>query len=529
MKSPARHLPSAKSQDRIWDIYIIFSAVGLLFSILFFVFLYNQTVQKEYADIQESTSRLVSSIDHELAIMTIGVRTMKMMAEDYILELSIPTNHPVEKLVSVQERDGYSLRTGNGSSADQMGSLTGIGPIPAVGSDTEKEMKMALSLTSIFRSLAARDSNIPWSYYTSAKKFLYVYPWVSEKDFFFSETTHELPFYSGATPENNPGRSLFWTPVYEASAGKGLMVTVSAPVYNGDQFLGSVSIDIVIKAFSWMLDQNPIEYSSTHIIEANGQPIYNPVLLENDIAVSQLLSDGRTDVGGYLVTVYPLQTVKWYIVIKTDKADVQKKAFALSIPYALMVLFLFCNFVLAAMLSRSQRRVRELSVRDSLTGLLNRRSFDETLRTEFSHIRRVGGTLALAILDIDYFKRYNDKYGHRNGDMILVTVASVLSQVLKRSSDYIFRIGGEEFAILAYIDNPDQLKPLMEKIRQSIMDQRIIHEDSPFKYLTISLGAVINSKENWMDVDVAYQKGDQALYQAKNSGRNRVIVDLGSD
>lgn len=167
---------------------------------------------------------------------------------------------------------------------------------------------------------------------------------------------------------------------------------------------------------------------------------------------------------------------------------------------------------------------QELSITDSLTGLHNRRYFDNVIKNEIRIANRNKTSLTFAVIDIDYFKKYNDLYGHPAGDNALVKVAQVLKQSLRRPNDYAFRLGGEEFGIILSGLNTEQSFEFLDSIRNSIEKIKIVHCGSNVcKFLTISLGAHINQGPNILDSNQLYVKADQSLYEAKFK-RNHVVV-----
>ena len=119
------------------------------------------------------------------------------------------------------------------------GNLTGLAGIPAQGA-YRAEINLAFMLNQQFASIFAKLPDVAWIYYSSNNNFINLYPWVPSTEFAFSENVKTEVFFSKATPENNPLRQSFWTPVYQDQAGKGLMVTHSSPIYNRDQFMGVV-------------------------------------------------------------------------------------------------------------------------------------------------------------------------------------------------------------------------------------------------------------------------------------------------
>jgi diguanylate cyclase (GGDEF)-like protein len=179
-----------------------------------------------------------------------------------------------------------------------------------------------------------------------------------------------------------------------------------------------------------------------------------------------------------------------------------------------------------------EQQVQELEVSsqtDPLTSLWNRRAYDLQLDFNLSHARRTGEPLALLLIDVDYFKLFNDRYGHHAGDQALLAVAGSLAQIARRDTDICARLGGEEFAVLLPNTMPQQAEQLAQAMQQALAECRIRHELSPVaEYLTISIGLAM--AEAGESADSLYNRADCALYLAKAAGRNRVhIADAGGD
>lgn len=167
---------------------------------------------------------------------------------------------------------------------------------------------------------------------------------------------------------------------------------------------------------------------------------------------------------------------------------------------------------------------QELSITDALTGLHNRRYLDSVIKKEIRIARRNKTSLTFAVIDVDYFKKYNDHYGHPVGDIALIRVAQALKQSLKRPNDYAFRLGGEEFAIIISDLDTEQASDFFEIVRKRVEDLEIEHDESDVcEYLTLSIGVHINLGCNISDNNQLYVKADQALYEAKVK-RNHVVV-----
>lgn len=175
-------------------------------------------------------------------------------------------------------------------------------------------------------------------------------------------------------------------------------------------------------------------------------------------------------------------------------------------------------------LNEKNKELRQLSHTDSLTRIGNRRLFDDFLQTSWDSSFQQGKTVALFLLDIDFFKNFNDTYGHQAGDECLRKVGESLSLRARRENELVARYGGEEFAIIFYNADIDKLIPFAEQIRQSVEDLNIEHSNSPFQKITVSIG--IAHIIPTLDTDPSYliNMADLALYDAKNNGRNQVSV-----
>ena len=160
---------------------------------------------------------------------------------------------------------------------------------------------------------------------------------------------------------------------------------------------------------------------------------------------------------------------------------------------------------------------------DGLTGIANRRRFDEVLEAEYARLRRSGAPLSLIFLDVDKFKAFNDTYGHIEGDQCLREVAAILRKLLLRAPDFAARYGGEEFAMILPETDHTGAVTLAEKIRVEVADLAIPHRASQIEnYLTVSLGVVtLDCAKVASPVD-ALNMADRQLYLAKAAGRNRI-------
>ncbi len=173
----------------------------------------------------------------------------------------------------------------------------------------------------------------------------------------------------------------------------------------------------------------------------------------------------------------------------------------------------------------SEKRIEEISRHDSMTNIFNRRYFDEMFPKQINISNRNNLLLVFAMLDIDKFKDYNDTYGHQEGDNTLIKVAKVLSQNMKRPSDYAFRIGGEEFGLLFNTKDEKAALKIVENIKQKVEELKIEHnKNKASRYVTISIGVKIIYPDCKATVEELYASADKALYEAKETGRNKVVL-----
>ena len=175
-------------------------------------------------------------------------------------------------------------------------------------------------------------------------------------------------------------------------------------------------------------------------------------------------------------------------------------------------------------------RLNELAERDGMTGLYNRRSFDDHVERLWRQSRREQTGVAIIFIDIDFFKVYNDLYGHQAGDDCLKRVAQCIARGAKRPFDFAARYGGEEFVLVLYGPPDDYARTVPEQIRSDVLELAIPHAGSFVKYVTVSVGLELARPDTDRSLAGAIQSADEALYQAKREGRNRVVIkDSNSD
>ena len=176
-------------------------------------------------------------------------------------------------------------------------------------------------------------------------------------------------------------------------------------------------------------------------------------------------------------------------------------------------------------LKRANKKLENVSYTDSLTSLHNRRYFNMVYEKEIKRAKRKYSYITFMMLDIDFFKQYNDTYGHIEGDYALQSVAKVLQETLRRPSDYVFRLGGEEFGVLLTDTDESNSAKLARDICDAIRGRKLKHEKSTVnEYVTISIGVVCCVADDALDENLLISRADEMLYEAKETGRDRYII-----
>ncbi len=174
-------------------------------------------------------------------------------------------------------------------------------------------------------------------------------------------------------------------------------------------------------------------------------------------------------------------------------------------------------------LNESNRKLQHLSSTDKLTGIANRRMFDDLVKREWRRCERLKQPMSLIMVDVDYFKLYNDTYGHQAGDKCLRAVAQQVARAAPRASDAAARYGGEEFVLVLGETSADGAVWVANNVRQHVADLREPHVASKFGYVTVSCGLASMKPDEGKKLEELILAADKALYNAKSQGRNRVV------
>jgi len=424
--------------------------------------------------------------------------------------------------------NSYNLDAAGGTEYEKKtGSLTGLGNIPESGI-VRQELDMALNMNDFFSAFYNKYPEITWLYYTSDHDFILEYPWTPSSVFSYSEKLKTVAFYTAAIPFNDPSRTAVWTPVYQDESGKGLMVTLSSPIYNGDTFMGVVSLDLTTKKLGELMGgafQGYLVDDSFSVVAANRNiKSENGVLNLGNVMhldssdngrLKDMGNDSMQRVGSYYIYKSEKMDAPWTMFVAEPVYMLMTDALIRTIPIIIIGVLLFLAGREVAYRKRAEEKIKDAATTDPLTGLRNRRFLDSIIGAAMEHADRYGEPLSEVIIDLDYFKKVNDTWGHPVGDDVLIQTARLIKGII-RKADIVIRLGGEEFLILLPQTNLDGAVETAEKIRR--MMEQTSHPVAGV--CTASFGAAQRTRgETYISF---YKRGDDALYSAKEQGRNRV-------
>lgn len=501
---------------------MILAAVG----VVSFVFTgYYQSIREDFV---KTGNKIVADFEGNIKPSIAFIESMTVMGEKfYIEDFSTPELYGLlqyDPKTDTYNLDGavgnsYRLRTGN---------LTGQGGIPNQG-NLKKEVSMALGYGKYFQNFYKVLPEVAWMRYTSDSAFVNIYPWVSSKNFKYDASLKELPSFALATPRKDPSRKYVWTPVYKDGSGKGQVVSLSSPVYNVNQFMGVLSLDFTTRTFRRLME---CDYSA-YLIDSVGAVISTNqkaqagrsflMLGASDSIPEDRLAQFRyvklnsfEYVGGGFILKANVSYTPWSIVLYISVASIAARVMLSTLPFIVICILLLLTFWKTMSLKKAEKVIRNFSFTDPLTGIMNRRYLDSIIEIEMARSDRYNHPMSIITLDLDHFKKVNDTWGHPVGDEVLKWVVGILQENI-RKSDILVRLGGEEFMILLTQTGLDGAREVAEKLRSTLEHT----QHAMIGICTASFGAA--ERLEGEAFSTLYSRVDEALYRAKENGRNQVV------
>jgi len=326
-------------------------------------------------------------------------------------------------------------------------------------------------------------------------------------------------------PENNPKHSMIISDVYKDGAGKGMMITLSNPVFHNDKFKGIAAIDISTQQMNALLAVDSTIKSSILVDENN---IITASMKASEIGTSLDCNKTRNKSSWFsynsqLLYMTSVINNELYIVHQITKSQLWLEALKKSLfQFSLIILGLVLSFLSIELYCISIRN-RNLMLIDPLTKLYNRRGFAKLAEKPIAHLRRDKKGYAVLLLDLDFFKTINDQFGHATGDQVLKTLAQILLSN-NREESIISRWGGEEFLILLPKADLQSALDVANRIHEKIHQAEVISKqdgNTVIKFTT-SIGIALQQPNDGLEDVINH--ADKALYQAKDKGRDTTSV-----
>ncbi len=515
------------------NLVIVIGVLGLLFAALS-VWRQVQQYRSEWLLATATTVAATGQeIDHRLQERRRKVEALRLLTEE-ALKQSPRSEHLSATLITDQQ-GFYQNEAPAGERTEHSGRISGASVSPATDPALRQEMAAVWSLVPLFRLNHQQDPSLPWIYYLSVREFILLYPWAPLEQYRYDASIQELEFWRAVIPANNPRGDLRWTSVYQDGAGKGLMITASAPVYVDEQFRGIVAVDVLLTEFQQVLASSQNQQLAMLLFDNTGQLVAQTGDLDASLLASRQavlqplgLAEASIDLGprfqqraGWHLMHVSIDNGAATLLALKPVTQVWRVALIKAAPFVLLIVLGVMLLVMLVRSERAARQIEQLTITDGLTGAYNRRHFDAMFDVERERAQRAHRKFAVVMADIDQFKSFNDHYGHLAGDDALRRAVQAMTQATRRGGDLLFRWGGEEFAVLLSVDSVAQAEEIAERIRLSVSQLQIPHEYSPHLVLTISLGIALTTDPVHCTREQLIREADQALYEAKAAGRNR--------
>ena len=498
--------------------------IGLLFIAM--VWLEYQTIESQRESINTEVENTASEFETRIKTGVGSIMSLHATAGEIYKNRQID-HKVVSQVHEVNAQGDFVLDN------PALSNLTGFGGIE----DSKKvvhEMATSLALTKYFAIIKRLNSNTVRIYYASKNRFSTSYPYIWSDQFMWSAAMLKRPQWLLATPVLNPESKLFVTPLHKCLRKEKVLVTIGHPLYDKDGFLGSVNMDIAVEKESAFLESKNL-YGGTYVIvnskgevvAASGLDGYNAKvinqvkqLLPSEVLAGEVTNGELVSVGGDYLYVKQFENTPWKLYYIKNKIDIYINSLYYVGMILIVILLLFRVKTLIKRLSSSRDELERQALTDPMTKLYNRRYLSEITQHLLGLMRRNNSKLAVVMLDIDKFKNVNDTYGHQVGDDVIIKLAQTL-QKHTRTSDVIFRLGGEEFLILLPETGVDGALSLAETLRSEVEKLLLTLGDEIELRFTISIGVseVLRDEQNF---DAAMTRADSALYEAKEGGRNKV-------
>ncbi len=506
------------------EAFFINILIGLLFIAM--IAIEYKTVESQLSSIETEVDNTASEFETRIKTGVGSIMSLHATAGEVYKNRAID-HKIVSQVHEINAQGDFAL------DIPKLSNLTGFGGLTH-SKKTVHEMAASLALTKYFAIIKRLNSNAVRIYYASNNRFSTSYPYVWSDQFMWSAAMLERPQWLFATPLLNPNKGLFVTPLHKCLRKEKVLVTIGHPLYDKDGFLGSVNMDIAVEEESAFLEGKNLHGGTyviineqNEIVAASGLEGYTEKvvnrakqLLSPEVLAASVTKGELVSVGSDYLYVKQFENTPWKLYYIKNRFDIYINSFYYAGMMLIVILLLFRVKTLIKRLSASRDALEQQALTDPMTKLYNRRYLSEITQHLLGLMRRNNSALSVVMLDIDKFKKVNDTYGHQVGDDVIIRLAKTL-QKHTRTSDVIFRLGGEEFLVLLPDTGLDGAMSVAETLRSEVEKLRILLDDEIELHFTISIG-VSEVKKGEQNFDLSMTRADSALYEAKEGGRNRV-------
>jgi diguanylate cyclase len=519
----------------------------IIFSIVVISLTFNSKYTSLIGEFESTAESKTALVNEHIRISINFIEGITIAGNSYFRHKNYTGSDLMQYLEYDPDTDSYDLDAVKGTPYEKIvGNLTGDGIIPD-NETVRDELNLALLFNEYFNVFYSRLDDIAWLYYTSENNFINIFPWTSSSEFRFDEALKKEVFYTFLTPENDPSREYRWTPVYLDHAGKGFMVTLSSPIYNGDIFKGVVSVDFTNKQLSDLLvskydsfladTANTVVATNIDITDADGVITLNMLMDDfpaEKAKVEMAADDTVQRVGNDFIYLHNFDDAPWKLIFVVPMWQIIGRSLFFSLPVLFICVLLFFTVYEDEKRKKTEVLLKEsiIEIRsyqnflenaakyDFLTNTVNRRGLKEI--TDKKAVLDIPDRKPFSFImcDIDHFKQFNDTYGHAAGDKVLKEIA-VLIQKSINSSDVVCRWGGEEFVIMLLGKTCGDSMAIAEDIRKKIESAAIPWENATELRTTMTFG--IAEYDYTGSIEECIKRADDALYAGKANGRNRVV------
>jgi len=476
--------------------------ITFLFFLVGSYFLYKNEIKDIEDKVHNTLSHQTYHFKEYFSISESFLYAMKYTIEDKLMFDNGQFHNSYKNLNYDKNKNIYTL-------CNNRTSLIGKGAPKDFSKGLIKELNSTLYLTPLFFSAKKLITDMSRIYYKSKNDFIFFSQTLGYKDKDDFQSLYKKHSWDEFIKNQYKNKNMIITNNYNEYGNKEYFLTLSLPIYTKNEFKGLISIEKNLKTLN--------EYLNRIILKDNSYLIDN----SNRIVVSKKLSLINTKIENKnsKILKIPIIENQLYLVHLLDKSRLKKEALYKSSGKILILLLLIIISIILIYLKLVLTKVQYLATIDPLTKLLNRRVMKESIENQIEISKRYNQDLSFLLVDIDFFKKVNDNYGHQIGDLVLIEVSNLFKSLI-RSSDIAARYGGEEFLIVLTNTDIQEAFILAERIRK--LSNKIKIKDIDLN-LTVSIGCC--TLKDGDTYETILKKVDELMYEAKQTGRNKSVKE----